>query len=102
MTRKDDPSPAPPRLSSLLLDDQELMVLSIPAGPGTAGPLTVAEREVADLLLAGHSTQEIAAARGTAERTVSNQIQSIYRKVGVRSREELALRLLAGLGTPTA
>lgn len=90
------------RLSSVAIDGQELVVLSSPTGPGSAvDMLTASERAVADLVLAGRSTRDIAAHRGTAERTVSNQIQSIYRKLGVRSREELALLLLAGLGSPS-
>lgn len=56
-----------------------------------AGPkLTDAERQVALRLLAGQSNAEIAEARGCAVRTICNQIQSLYRKLGVSSRAELA------------
>jgi hypothetical protein len=39
----------------------------------------------------------IAQQRGTAERTVANQMQAIYRKLSVRSRVELAGALGAGV-----
>jgi DNA-binding CsgD family transcriptional regulator len=52
--------------------------------------LTACEREVAAAAAAGLSNQEIAVKRGTATRTVANQLASIYRKLGVGSRAELA------------
>jgi DNA-binding NarL/FixJ family response regulator len=52
--------------------------------------LTDAEREVASLMLEGASNAEIARARGSAVRTVANQAASIFRKLGVSSRRELA------------
>lgn len=55
--------------------------------------LTEAEAEVVRLVLDGKSNKDIAAARATSERTVANQLASIYRKLGVNSRSELASRL---------
>ena len=55
--------------------------------------LTEAERAVALHLMAGASNAEIAAARGCAVRTVCNQVQSLFKKLGVRSRAELAAKL---------
>ena len=55
-----------------------------------------AEREVALLLVRGATNAEVAAARGTSERTVANQVQSLFRKLGVASRAELAARLQRG------
>ena len=52
--------------------------------------LTAAEEEVVGLVLAGLSNAQIARRRGTRERTVANQLASIFRKVGVASRSELA------------
>jgi DNA-binding CsgD family transcriptional regulator len=52
--------------------------------------LSPAEREVVLSLLQGKSNGDIAAARGTSDRTVANQIASIYKKLGVRSRAQLA------------
>jgi DNA-binding CsgD family transcriptional regulator len=58
--------------------------------------LTRAEREVAWLVVEGASNGEIARQRRTAERTVANQLQAIYTKLGVGSRRELVTRLLRG------
>jgi DNA-binding NarL/FixJ family response regulator len=55
--------------------------------------LTTAERSVVNLLLEGLSNEAIAAHRRTSVRTVANQIQSIYRKLCVNSRTELAARV---------
>jgi DNA-binding CsgD family transcriptional regulator len=55
--------------------------------------LSGAEREVALGIVRGATNAEIAAARGAAERTVANQAQAIYRKLGVASRSELAAKL---------
>lgn len=52
--------------------------------------LTAAEEEVVELVLEGLSNAQIAQRRGTRERTVANQLASIFRKVGVSSRSELA------------
>ena len=55
--------------------------------------LTTAEEAVLALLLDGHDNATIAEARGTAARTIANQIAGIYRKLGVSSRAELAAKL---------
>ncbi len=82
-------------------DSAELVVISVPARTGRPDvKLTQAEREVAAALLGGVAPRTIAEERGTSLRTVSNQIQSVYRKHGVRSKEELALVLLAGFSQP--
>jgi len=57
------------------------------------GALSVAEREVLALLLAGKSNRQIARARRRSERTVANQVAAILRKTGCPSRR--ALRVLA-------
>ncbi|NUO49330.1 MAG: helix-turn-helix transcriptional regulator [Polyangiaceae bacterium] len=56
-------------------------------------PLTEAESEVAQLVRDGLSNVEIGRHRGTAERTVANQLASIFDKLGVGSRSELVLAL---------
>lgn len=53
--------------------------------------LTDAEQDVVRRLLAGGSNQQIADQRGSSVYTVANQIQSIFRKLGVASRAELAV-----------
>jgi DNA-binding CsgD family transcriptional regulator len=60
---------------------------------GRMAEFSEAERDVALLLLQGATNREIASRRGVAERTVANQVQSLYRKVGVASRAELAAAL---------
>ena len=62
--------------------------------------LSVAEREVALLLVKGLSSHEIAAVRGTSERTVRQQSQAVYRKAGVAGRAELAAFFLEDLLLP--
>lgn len=57
--------------------------------------LTEAERVVLAYLLAGSTNSDIAQRRDSSEHTVANQVQTIFRKLGVRSRSELALRLQA-------
>lgn len=57
--------------------------------------LTPAEHDVVQGLLSGRSNAEIAARRQRSPRTVANQIASIYRKLGVGSRFDLAARAFA-------
>lgn len=72
---------------------EELGLLVLGAAAGSALPLTAAERDVAMLVASGLTNAEIAARRGSAERTVANQIASIYGKAGVGSRAELVLAM---------
>jgi DNA-binding CsgD family transcriptional regulator len=55
--------------------------------------LTPAEREVTLHLLRGATNAEVARRRGTSPNTVANQVQSIFDRLGVGSRVELAARL---------
>jgi len=48
--------------------------------------LTASEKEVGMLLLKGFSLKEIAALRGTAEKTIRHQASAIYKKAGVVGR----------------
>lgn len=71
-----------------------VLVVSFPALPDSLPEdLSAAEREVLRCLLRGDSYAEIATRRRTAMRTTANQVASIFRKVGVASRGELAARL---------
>lgn len=58
--------------------------------------LTAAEREVLSLLLQARSNAAIAGHRATSERTIANQVASIFKKTGVRSRAELLARVAQG------
>jgi DNA-binding CsgD family transcriptional regulator len=87
------------RLASFRLGGGRFRVVSVSVAP-TEEPgkpaLSAAEREVFRLLLQGSSNREIAAIRGTSERTVANQVQAVFRKSGVTSRAELCARALRG------
>ena len=63
--------------------------------------LSPSERRVAELVAAGRTNREIAAALFLGERTVASHLTHIYSKLGVRSRTELASQLLGG-SDPTA
>lgn len=53
-------------------------------------PLTESERQILRLAAKGLSNKEIAKQRTTSESTVKNQIQSIYNKLNLRSRVQIA------------
>ncbi|GAB3434312.1 ATP-binding protein [Flindersiella endophytica] len=59
--------------------------------PGRAGAaLTKTERRVAELVAAGLTNREVAAQLFSSVRTVEGHLAAAYRKLGVRSRTELA------------
>lgn len=58
--------------------------------------LTPTERRIAELVAEGRSNKEVAAAQHVTPRTVEGHLTSIYGKLGVHSRTELA-RLLSSL-----
>ncbi len=99
----------PARALRIRIGDRQYVLLSIQDGPAQEEPpasspvprLTPAERDVASALLRGLSNDAIAVHRGSAPRTVANQIASLYRKLGVRSRAELAARWGAALSSAT-
>lgn len=85
------------RLAEVAVCGERLLFGAYPAlAEELIAPLTGAERAVLAALLAGSTTSDIALRRGARERTVANQVQAIYRKLGVRSRSELAARLYGG------
>jgi DNA-binding CsgD family transcriptional regulator/tetratricopeptide (TPR) repeat protein len=61
--------------------------------------LSIREREVADVLLKGHSNREIADLLHISERTVESHVRTILSKTGVRSRFELAMVLVEDEGS---
>lgn len=74
---------------------EPFVVLSLPTGaPETFDDLSAAERYVASDAAVGLSNAAIARKRGRSPRTIANQLASIYRKLGVSSRAELAARQL--------
>ena len=71
-------------------------------GPRDGGPsapfesLSPREREVLELLVAGHSNDEIAEAIGRTRPTVRTHLASVYRKLGVNDRVSAAVAALGG------
>jgi DNA-binding CsgD family transcriptional regulator len=53
-------------------------------------PITDREREVAEAVAHGATNRDVAARAGVSVRTVENQLQSAYRKLGLGGRRELA------------
>lgn len=56
--------------------------------------LSPRERQIVPLVLDAHSTRDVAAALYISQHTVHDHLKSIFRKVGVSSRTQLASRLL--------
>jgi DNA-binding CsgD family transcriptional regulator len=75
------------------LEGETRVLFTFPARPDATSSLTEAEQEVTELILLGLTTAQIATMRGVARATVSSQLQSIDRKLGVASRAELACKL---------
>lgn len=75
----------------------ETLTAIVPAGAPPVAPaaelLTAAELAVARLAARGQSSARIAATRGVSERTIANQLASVYGKLSIGSRSELARRL---------
>jgi DNA-binding NarL/FixJ family response regulator len=79
----------------------DVLVVSFPVPRANFGELlTNTETAIARDILAGLSNSAIARKRGTAVRTIANQVASIFRKLRVRSRLELSLYALAGRHAP--
>ena len=60
---------------------------------GGEGALSKREREVAGLVAEGRSNKQVAAALYLSDRTVEYHLSAVFRKLGVRSRTELAATL---------
>ncbi len=69
------------------------------SAPALAAMLTRAELRVALVVGRGATNREAAAELALSQKTVDAHLQSIYRKLGVRSRTELALRVAAETGS---
>lgn len=64
------------------------------AAPSPADGLTQREREVALLVADGLRSREVAERLGIASQTVKSHLKTIFDKLGVRNRVELARRLV--------
>ena len=80
----------------VVIGSERLVVASSPIDAARAplAALTKAERAVALLAVRGLTNAAIAKRRRCAVRTIANQLQSIYRKLGVGSRAELGALVL--------
>jgi DNA-binding CsgD family transcriptional regulator len=98
-TRGLDPPPGA-RVHDLEVGGEALLVISYRiehADQPRHSVLSTAEREVARLAIDGMSNARIAERRSTSLRTVANQMASIFKKLGVGSRRELAARYFGDL-----
>ena len=66
-----------------------------------SGALTPVERRVVELVAAGSTNREVAAALFLSTRTVEGHLSRVYGKLGVRSRVELARKLAGEPGKVT-
>ncbi len=69
---------------------EDFLALTFSSTAAGLGVLTESEQQVASELLRGRSYRDIAQIRGTSPSTIANQVQSLFRKLKVRSRTELA------------
>jgi DNA-binding CsgD family transcriptional regulator len=67
---------------------------------GPPGMLTMTERDVAERAVRGESNAHIATARGSSVSTVTNQLSTVFRKLGVASRAELVVHAQRGARQP--
>jgi DNA-binding NarL/FixJ family response regulator len=94
---------APPpglRVFRTTVEGTEYAVLAVPRRgiAGVAVHLTSAQRDVLAMVVEGWPNETIAARRKTSVRTVANQLRTIYAKLGVGSRVELAAWAVAVRG----
>ena len=76
----------------LSVDGCAVGVLSVDVRPREAAveALSAAEREVATFVVRGYSNDRIAKERRVSSRTVANQLRTIFDKLGVTTRSQLA------------
>ena len=85
------------KLAEVAVSGERLLVGAYPlVDKRLVEKLTDAEREVVAHLVTGSTNSDIANRRRTSENTVANQVHSVYLKLGVHSRAELAARLQRG------
>lgn len=75
------------------IDGVPFVLVSWQLPEGNTPALTDAEHDVLRRVMNGESNRVIAAARGTSQRTVANQLATLFRKFEVGSRVELVARL---------
>jgi DNA-binding CsgD family transcriptional regulator len=86
-------------LGAPLWADKARRELSKIAGRAPARGLTDTEHRIAALVAQGQTNRQVAAAMFVTENTVQTHIRHIFRKLGVRSRTELAARFPPALAS---
>ncbi len=81
------------RVGSPIQEEQADLELASLGGRRAEGELTPVEERIAALVSAGQTNREVAATLFMSVRTVESHLGRIYRKLGLRSRTELARRL---------
>ncbi len=85
----------------LLIKEFRAMSLRTEAGP-VGSQLSLRERQVLELLAAGHATEDISEQLGLATETVRTHVKAILRKLHVHSRQEaIAVARKRGLLVPS-
>jgi DNA-binding CsgD family transcriptional regulator len=84
------------RLGAPLWEDIARRELATLAVRTSADGLTQTERRIAALIAQGQTNREVAAAMFVTENTVQTHVRHIFQKLGVRSRTELAARIMSG------
>ncbi|GJL57115.1 MAG: hypothetical protein NPIRA02_42470 [Nitrospirales bacterium] len=88
------PSGLRAKLAEISVNGKELLVGAYPLiNEDRVKGLTEAEREILAYMVAGSTNNDIAQRRNTSEYTVANQVKSIFQKLEVSSRSEVATRL---------
>lgn len=83
----------PPGLRIRLLEDGLALLEFDEVVPRDTPELTPAERAIALAVFSGNTNAQIATSRSVHVQTISKQVESVYRKLGVGSRVELVLAL---------
>ena len=90
-------------LEALALDaERRLAAASVDSLNARIGQLTVRERQVMELILAGKLNKVIADELSVSMRTVEVHRSSVFEKMGVRTAVELAQKLAAASGSAAA
>jgi DNA-binding CsgD family transcriptional regulator len=83
------------RLGTPIQERQASRELASISGRRPENELTPVEQRIADLVAVGQTNREVAATAFISVRTVESHLGRIYRKLGIRSRTELAARASA-------
>ncbi|MDF2828657.1 MAG: ATPase,transcriptional regulator, luxR family [Mycobacterium sp.] len=81
------------RMGAAAWADRARAELANGAAPGPAHGLSPSERRVAELAVNGMSNRDLAQALSISLKTVEANLTQIYRKLGIRSRAQLAQRI---------